>query len=321
MSWLGRLARELAEAQQRDITEATLRAEIEQFIDDCQDPYLRDSYPNDIHHLGAGRPQAKTVDLILSFMDAVYGRFSSPTIRELADRLAASSRPDESQLAKVLRRERKRRWVNPRSTSEDDLSYWGRTHRRVVEKYAGLYALVRRGSDLSLRIEPFALAPRTDDPTTVAAFWHCRDRLRVGDLLVNTYRFSGLMVLRSTDEVIDPTSMTFLRAPRTTGEKRPGHEKPPVIMGGFMVGWKEGEPHRLFQSRLALIKLPLSAIRLDTEEAFMAAKEDDRVKDRLGDLARHPSVSGTLVEAFLESDSPEMGHLDARNALPGLFRE
>jgi hypothetical protein len=322
MSWLERLAHELSENRQQVITVTVLRTQIAHFIANCEDTYLRDSYPKDIHHLDlAAKPQAKTVDLILSFMNETYGQFSPPIIREMASRLAGTPRPRDHELDKVLRKERKRRWVNPRSTNETDISYWSRNHRRVRQKYAGLYALIRRASDSSTRVEPFAIVPRADDPTTVSAFWKCREKFRLGDLLVNTYRFSGITVTRSTDKVMEPATISFLRTPRTLSEKRPEHLKPPVVMGGFIVGWKDNEPHRLYQSRFALIKLSAPKIKFDTDEAFWAAKDENVVTDQLHHLEQHPSVTGTLVETFLKSNSPEMGHLDAKNALPGLFPE
>jgi hypothetical protein len=59
----------------------------------------------------------------------------------------------------------------------------------------------------------------------------------VGDLIVNTFRFSGLTVRKSTDAVVEPVSISLLRAPR---KRRDGQTLPPV-MGGFIVGWKDGD--------------------------------------------------------------------------------
>ena len=59
-------------------------------------------------------------------------------------------------------------------------------------------------------------------------------RMRVGDLIVNTYRLSGLTVWRSTDAVVEPAPISFLRA---AGGGRQS-KKNPLVLGDFGVGWK-----------------------------------------------------------------------------------
>jgi hypothetical protein len=321
MSWLERLARELSARQKMAVTAADLIQQMSDFVASCGDPILRRSYPRDIHHFDrTENPQPKTVDLVLSFMDDKYHDLTPPIIKQLVNRLSKAAGKQAGEVDKILRKERFRRSVRRKSARDKSECFWSLNHRRVVEKYAGLYALIRLASDQKLRVELFSIIPRVSDPTTVTVFWQCRDKLRVGDLLVNSYRFSGLTVNKSTDKVVEPASLAFLRAPRSLGEPDVEQKKPRLVMGGFVVGWKDNDPHHLFHSRFALVKLDAPGVKVTTEREFSRVLDQRSVSDQLKSLAR-PNVTQTLIENFLNKHDLSLGHLDARNALPALFPE
>jgi hypothetical protein len=94
MSWLARLASELTERGQYNVTEDDLRAQLQLFIAKCDDKYLRDSYPKDVNRLG-GRPHERSTSHLRrlahhpSVTGALVERFlSSPEIGHLDARNA-----------------------------------------------------------------------------------------------------------------------------------------------------------------------------------------------------------------------------------------
>jgi hypothetical protein len=321
MKWLEQLATELSQQQRRVISARDLRAQIRLYVLNCPDKYLRQSYPTDIHHLDRGqKPHPRTMDLVLSFMNSQYpGIPQLPIIAELAAPLSAAAAAMEREVAKVIEKEKLRRAAASGSTKAGS-SFWSLNYSRVEQKYAGLYALVRRSSDGVLRVEPFAVVSREDDPITVGVFWECRDKRRVGDLLVNSYRFVGLTVNRSTDEVIEPASIAFLRAPRSE-EGVPEANKPPLVMGGFIMGWKSHQLTSLFQSRIGLIKLKCDEPRPKNDKDFTAAIHRASIQEQISSLRSNPLLKNTFLPKFLERTDSDLGYLDAKNALPGLFPE
>ena len=140
-------------------------------------------------------------------------------------------------------------------------------------------------------------------------------------MLVNSYRFVGITVNRSTDEVIEPASVALLRAPRSSEEGIPELRKPPVIMGGFLVGWKSNQLTSLFQSRIGLIKLRWSEACPKDNESFTSAIHAASIKEQISSLQNNPLLENTFSPKFLDRTDTELGYLDAKNALPGLFPE
>jgi hypothetical protein len=148
----------------------------------------------------------------------------------------------------------------------------------------------------------------------VSAYWLCDERGRVGDLLVNTYRFSGLTVWKSTDAVIEPVSISLLRAPHV---KRAGRRLP-LVLGGFAVGWKDDDDTALFHSRIALVKLDLGSTAIRTYADFSAILGHKEVADRRDALLRSLAVQNDLYHEFLMLPDLAMSPTDAGDALAAL---
>lgn len=308
MAWIDRLAQEISDVSGTPVSAEQLYSEFEKFRADCKDPVLKDSYPTDIRHfMTSDRPQASTKDIILSFMDQKYPDVSVPATEEIARWLEQEAKRGKkaTELERVLAKERVRRYAD---TERD--SYWGINRERLIEKYAGLYALLRIDSRKKLRAEAFALAVKPNDPTMVSAYWDCEDEPRVGDLLVNSYRLSGTTLCRSTDRVIEPVSVSLLRTGRDDGGDL-------LVLGGFVVGWKSTDPAALFHSRIALIKLRYS-VDVSSGSRFDDLLRDQRLHTLLSGLLKHQSVDDDLRKDFLRKADLAMGPLEAKNACPGL---
>src|SRR5262245_1988047 len=110
-TWLERLAAEI-DAAGRPCDRDTLYRQLKAFRSKCKDSQLLQSYPRTPHSFRKGkRPQARTYDFILSFMDSEYPGVSVPFVAELAEPLETEAQQltDASELEKVLVKERKRR--------------------------------------------------------------------------------------------------------------------------------------------------------------------------------------------------------------------
>jgi hypothetical protein len=313
-SWIDVLASQLSTARGEVVSADDLYQEFATFRNECEDPILRHTYPLDIHHFKRSRrPQASTRDIILSFMDKRYRDFSVPMVTELAEVLdkQASRETLSSEFEKVLKKECIRRYTTGAKRVD---SYWGITQRRIQEKYAGIYALLRIDSRGCLQAEPFAISVKQRDPIRISSFWLCEDRGRVGDLLVNTYRFSGLTVAKSTDSVIEPVSISLLRAPHG---RRAGRRLP-LVLGGFAVGWKDDDDTALFHSRIALIKLGLENISVRSYSDFEEAVERSKVAAILQRLLQDTVVQDNLSREFLTVPDLAMSQTDASDALAAI---
>jgi hypothetical protein len=315
--WIESLASQLSAAQAQIVTPETLYREFIEFRNACDDPTLKQSYPEDIHHFRRSRrPQASTRDIILSFLDKRYRNVTVAMATELATVLerSADRRGNASEFEKVLIKERLRRYTMGRKRAD---TYWGLNQKRVQEKYAGFYALLRVDSRNTLRAEPFAIAMTPRDPIRVSAYWLCEERGRVGDLLVNTYRFSGLTVAKSTDSVIEPVSLALLRAPHG---RRSGRLLP-LVLGGFVVGWKDQDNLALFHSRIALVKLNLKIPVLRNFSEFAQVAKRAPVRSVLERLMQSRAVRDDLCPRFLNLPDLAMSPTDAGDALAGIESE
>lgn len=252
--------------------------------------------------------QDRTKDLVLTFMDREYPDVVKPLEGELGSFLEEAVRKSgtELELEKVLIKERQRRFHG----SEE--SYWGRIRKRLAEKYAGFFVLLRVDSGNELQAELFAIGIKQSDPTTVCVFWMCDGSLRTGDLVANSHRLSGTTVCKSTDSVIEPVTISLLRAGRA---KRKGI-KLPLVLGGVAAGWKDDDATALFSCRLAVIKLSVEKAIVG-EEAFVEVAKRPDVQSTL-ERIRGSDLVQTGLLPFLKSTVPLMGPLDARNAVTGL---
>jgi hypothetical protein len=312
--WIDDLASQISAARGIAISAAALYLQFIDFRDHCDDRILKQSYPHDIHHFKRSRhPQASTRDIILSFMDKCYRELTVPMVGELATLLdnAANKRRFSSEFEKVLMKERLRRYANGKKRAD---SYWGINHRRVEDKYIGFYMLLRVDSGDKLRAEPFAISIKQRDPTIVSIYWLCDERTRVGDLFVNSYRFSALTVWKSTDAVIEPVSISLLRAPH----RRHAGRKLPVVMGGFAVGWKDDDNTALFHSRIALIKLDVKFAAIRNYSEFSLAIQRADVADMRAALLKSSAVTGDLREKFLTMPDLAISPTDASDALKSI---
>jgi hypothetical protein len=316
MGWLDRLSEEISREQGRIVTVEELYKQFSEFRESQQDPLLRASYPPDIHHFRrAERPQTSTRDIILSFMEHRYGGVHVPMVSELAADLdeVANKNPRATELERILVKERLRRYA---AGPKRDSTYWGINSERLRKKYEGFYALLRVDSGGNFQVEPFALSLRDSDPTTISAYWVCDQHPRVGDLLVNTYRLSGLTVCKSTDDVIEPVSISLLRARRGGNAQR----KRPLILGGFAVGWKDNDPAALFHCRIAVIKLGWEH-RIRSGAEFVKAANNASLEKTLGRLRKHKGVVTQFKPRFLGNPNLAMNPLDAHDALSGIGQD
>lgn len=308
MAWVEKLGQLISAHAGTEVTETDLIRQLEAFRDECNDDVLRKSYPKDMHHFlrATGFPRKRTIDLVLSFLNAKYPGLHGPLIDEMVDALDrhdARVKPGDFEMA--LARERTRRGQ----------SYWRISQERMRAKYLGCYALIRVSSSTKIQVEPFALEERPDDPTTLSLYWLCRNELLVGALLVNSYRFSGMILRKSTDAVIEPGSISLMRAAREPSR----NGKLPLVMGGQIVGWKDDDAEALFHSRVAVVKLgrpygfipdPAAFCELIAQSAFVKCLE--RLRD--------PKVTDHLYWHFLKLES-DVGHVDARNAFQHVTSE
>jgi hypothetical protein len=309
-TWLQRLATEISRESGRPIGPDQLYEEFKAFRNACPDPILMQSYPSDLHHLRRGRrPQSPTLDLILSFMDQPhYRELRVRLVTELAKSLAPDVRKLENarEVEKVLIKERRRRW---RPGKRAVNTYWDINRQRVASKYRGLYGLLRVSSGNRLVAELFAIIPKRRDPTTVTTCWMCGDGPRVGDLIVNTYRFSGLTVCKSTDRIVEPITVSLLRSPHTT--RRDGSRL--LVLGGFAVGLKDKDEDALFHCRVAAVKL--DAPPPETYEQFQEMAALERVRAVLRQLPLNDAAVERLRPEFLLANSLTIRALEAADVL------
>jgi hypothetical protein len=314
-SWLDTLASQISEKTGERVTADLLARQFHTFREDCRDPLLRQSYPPDMHHFKrSNRPQASTRDIILSFMDKNYPNVhEAPIIAEIAARLdqEVDKGRSSSELEKVLIKERIPRYAQGPKRGH---TYWGLNRRSLQDKYAGFYVLLRISSGNHLQAEAFAIAIKSHDPTRVSVYWMCDKHGRVGDLIVNTYRFSGLTVRKSTDAVIEPVSVSLLRAPR----KRRDGQVLPLVLGGFIVGWKDSDFTALFHSRVALIKLDLGKTTIGSYSDFESIIKPAQVSAAINRVLELPAVHQLLVPKFLEGLDLAITQSEASDALPDL---
>jgi hypothetical protein len=233
-------------------------------------------------------------------------------ISELAADLeeAAGKKPNATELERILIKERRRRYA---AGPKRDTTYWGINSARLRQKYEGFYALLRVDSSGHFQVEPLALSLRDNDPTTVSVYWFCDGRARVGDLLVNTYRLTGLTVCKSTDDVIEPVSISLLRARR--GGNR--EQKHPLVLGGFAVGWKDNDATALFHCRIAVVKLAWER-RVQSGREFIDVVTGTSIKSTLARLRRSRGIRTEFKPRFLDNPSLAITPLTAHDAFPDI---
>lgn len=301
MGWLSDLAEEITRYSGNAVNEEQLLSEIVAFRNDMADPAMLRSYPRDFSKFGAAKaPRPATIDLILSYLNKTHPELRLPFAHHLEEILlhgAGNSLKRAEQL--ILFKEVRRR-----------AEYWHATAARIREKYLGDYALLRWDSHKQLIVEPFSLMNIADQPWAVAVQWLCNhDGLRLGDLLVNSYRFAGSCLCWSTDKPVEPVAIAFLRVSRSRHEGGAS----PVVMGGMVMGLMDEAPLSLFQSRIALIKLS-TAERPPTKEGFLEFAESCAwkvVHDRVYEIG---SRSDGLLP-FLKVVDTRIDSIDARTAL------
>jgi hypothetical protein len=311
MGWLDKLAGELSSQLNQPVTTGDLARQFQQFTAQCDDPYLRRSYPTDLHHFRrASQPQAATIDIILSFMDWQYPNIHVPLVVELTQLIAerVKTGSDDSEIDRVLRIERLRRHSKG---SRENETYWGFNRSRLAKKYAGLFALMFVDSMGGFRIELFALSIKQADPTKLTAYWQFGDQLQVGDVLTNTYRLSATMVSSSTNRIIDPIFLSLMRAPRINRQK--GDRR--LILGGVAVGTKSHDI-ALYHCRIALLKLEHVPVANIVDFSKLASST--RTNEVLSTLGRQAQQRRVLD--FLNSSNQAMRPLDAAEALGDLDR-
>jgi hypothetical protein len=300
LAWIKKLATEISAATGKKLTVEQLIDDMREFVVSCPDPVLRASYPRDLHHLmRAASPQSSTIDLILSFMNQRYPGLLVPLTKDFRERLEKAASREKGNVQRVLSKDLYRRYGR-------DNSYWATTQARLRVKYVGIYVLVRLDSSSELRAEPFAMALNSKNPALLSTCWRVGETMLVGDLLVNTYRFTGTMVSRSSDDVINPILVSLLRTPRRAG---------PLIMGGLSIGHTDGSLNSLFYSRLLLIRLIADHEIIRSRADDLSTAITSRRLAKMLEQFRSKLSAAHRLERFLSNRQDTLNALDARNAV------
>lgn len=215
-------------------------------------------------------------NFLLSFLHHRYNELSL----SLANELAADLRSKAEEAA----RNGKRAMTDLEMITWVDLvrrrQFWESQMTRIQEKYCATYILIRTAGSGYLKANFCAISSIPDVPNQVAFHLVEAGENWSGALLVNNSKFGGVISRRSTDKLLEPTTLTILRS-ESLRDLNDGPLSPPVglTLSGSLCGWRNDDEDSIITTAIAMVRrrqLP-GPITFDQLAAFKSQECEEMI--------------------------------------------